>query len=339
MNSIKFDSMTPIQFIILLLVVSVLFLLYLEPRLGKKKLTNRNEHGSSKFADIKEIRKTFIKEKIIGAEKVGFPVWYEKKNGKFENVYLDDKSPHYLFIGSTGSGKSVTVVLNECLMFATSKEKHSVVVTDPKGEIFRATSKVFSDNGYNVVTIDFRNPSKSKRINIMQPIIDEWKEHCEYSNAMLFLLSHFIKTNKIKLEKLEDNKYLKRVNQKIFLDDYLIDIIRNYETEINEILNNKKMYENMKIKSLLEVENNLKEYLLTKTNEQILTIIRYLQNICSKHQAETNRLVISLADLIFVDKDSNDKFWINSSKQLFIGIVGIFLEDYKAGLIGEETSG
>lgn len=337
MNSIKFDSMTPIQFIILLLVVSVLlFLLYLEPRLGKKKLTNRNEHGSSKFADIKEIRKTFIKEKIIGAEKVGFPVWYEKKNGKFENVYLDDKSPHYLFIGSTGSGKSVTVVLNECLMFATSKEKHSVVVTDPKGEIFRATSKVFSDNSYNVVTIDFRNPSKSKRINIMQPIIDEWKEHCKYSNAMLFLLSHFIKTNKIKVEKLEDNKYLKRVNQKIFLDDYLIDIIRNYETEINEILNNKKMYENMKIKSLLEVENNLKEYLLTKTNEQILTIIRYLQNICSKHQAETNRLVISLADLIFVDKDSNDKFWINSSKQLFIGIVGIFLEDYKAGLIGEE---
>ena len=177
MNSIKFDSMSPIQFIILLLVIFVLFfILYLEPRLSKKKLVNKNEHGSSKFADIKEIRKTFVKDKIVGSDNVGFPVWYEKKNGKFENVYLDDKSPHYLLIGSTGSGKSVTVVLNECLMFATSKEKHSVVVTDPKGEIFRSTSKVFADNGYNVVTIDFRNPSKSKRINIMQPIIDEWKE-------------------------------------------------------------------------------------------------------------------------------------------------------------------
>ena len=65
-------------------------------------------------------------------------------------------------------------------------------------------------------------------------------------------------------------------------------------------------------------------------------MIREYQNSSSKYQAETNRLVISLGDLIFVDKDSSDKFWINSAKQLFIGIVGIFLEDYKLGLIGEE---
>lgn len=57
------------------------------------------------------------------------------------------------------------------------------------------------------------------------------------------------------------------------------------------------------------------------------------QNISLKHQAETNRFVISLSNLIFTEKDSNDKFWINSAKNLFIGIVGIFLEDYQLGLI------
>lgn len=35
------------------------------------------------------------------------------------------------------------------------------------------------------------------------------------------------------------------------------------------------------------------------------------------------------------EKESKDPFWINSSKQLFIGITGIFLEDYKKGLIDE----
>ena len=47
-------------------------------------------------------------------------------------------------------------------------------------------------------------------------------------------------------------------------------------------------------------------------------------------------MVISLADLIFVDTDTNDKFWINSAKQLFIGIVGLFLEDYQLGIIDEK---
>jgi len=334
MDYIRFDPITSIELFILLLVISVIiFILFLEPRLSNKRLVNKNEHGSSKFADLKEINKTFKKEKVKGSESVGFPVWYEKKNGKFESVYLDDKSPHYLLIGSTGSGKSVTVVLNECLMFATAKEKHSVVVTDPKGEIFRATSKVFNDNGYNVITIDFRNPTKSKRINIMQPIIDEWKEHCKYNKRMLFLFSHFIKTNKIRMENMDEKEYVDKIIEKYNLEEYLVDIILNNKNEIKSNIENKKMYEN----NFFENEcSDVKEYLNNKSNDEILIMIRDNQNISSKHQAESNRLVVSLADLIFVDKETNDKFWINSAKQLFIGIVGIFLEDYQLGIIDEK---
>lgn len=333
MNYLRFNSISSIEIIILIFIsLSIIFIL-LEPRFAKKNLVNKNEHGSSKFADIDEIKKTFIKEKVVGSNTVGFPVWYEKKNGKFENVYLDNKSPHFLLIGSTGSGKSVTVVLNECLMFATAKEKHSVVVTDPKGEIFKATSKVFANNGYEVVTIDFRNPTKSKRINIMQPIIDEWKKYCAYNKAMLFLFAHFLKINKINLYKLEDKVYLKKIKTKFNLDNYFIDSINDNIKEIKKILNNKKMYD----VDIVEINcNDIKEYLKNKDNDEIISMINYYQNQSSKYQAETNRIVISLGDLIFVDKDAKDQFWINSAKQLFVGIVGIFLEDYEKGLITEE---
>ena len=218
-------------------------------------------------------------------------------------------------------------------MFATAKEKHSVVVTDPKGEIFRATSKVFADNNYNVITIDFRNPSKSKRINIMQPIINEWKKHCKYNKIMLFLFAHLIKVNKVKIDKIMDRDYLNKIKTKLNLEEYLIDIIKNNKDEINKILEDKKMYEFDDLKDKCQ---NVKDFLNNKSNDDILIMIRNYQNLSSKYQAETNRLVISLADLIFIDKESNDKFWINSAKQLFIGIVGIFLEDYQMGLIGEE---
>ena len=333
MKYIRFDELSSTYVIMLLVIIFiVVFVLYIEPRLNGKKLKNNNEHGSSKFADMKEIEKTFVKEKIKGGNTVGFPVWYTKKNNKFDSVYLDNKSPHFLLIGSTGSGKSVTVVIPECFMFATSNEKHSIVVTDPKGEIFKTTSKVFQENGYNVVPINFREPTKSVRINIMQPIIDEWKEYCKYNKKMLFLFSHFIKINRIKIDNFEDKKYIEKIKNKYDLEEYLIDIIKNNTSEIEDIIANKKMYNS---KLFEDICSDIKQYLLSKTNEELLMMIRDYQNESSKHQAESNRLVIGLADLIFVDKETNDKFWINSAKQLFIGIVGIFLEDYQLGLIDE----
>lgn len=336
MNNVRFNTMSSIEIIILILVIfAMIFILFIEPRISKRKLENKNEHGSSKFADMKEIEKTFIKEDLNNINSVGFPVWYSKKSGKFTDVYFDNKSPHYLLIGSTGSGKSVTVVIPECFMFATAKEKHSVVVTDPKAEIFNATSKVFKDNGYDVITIDFRNPNKSNKINIMQPIINEWKEYCHYNKIMLFLFAHFLKKNKIKLDSFDDKKYLTKVKEKYNLEDYLVDIIENNRNDINEIIKDKKMYDVKYFDDSLKNGILLKDYLLSKSNEEIILMIREYQNLSSKHQAESNRLVISLADLIFVDKETNDKFWINSAKQLFIGICGIFLEDYQNGLIPE----
>ena len=332
MDSLRFDSIPQLQILLLILAIIAIIFIFLEPRLGKRKLTNKNEHGSSKFADLKEIQNTFKKEKIRNSESVGFPVYYEKKNNRFVSVYLDNKSPHFLLIGSTGSGKSVTVVIPECLMFATSKEKHSVVVTDPKGEIYKSTSKVFDENGYDVIPINFRDPSKSVRINIMQPIIDEWKEYCKYNKTMLFLFSHFVKVNRIKIDKIDEKIYLDKIKDKFGLEEYLLDIIINNKKEIKDTIENKKMYS---IDSLDLKADNLKDFLSNKTNDEILLLICEYQNKSSKHQAESNRLVIGLADLIFVDKETNDKFWINSAKQLFIGIVGIFLEDYQLGLISE----
>ena len=110
------------------------------------------------------------------------------------------------------------------------------------------------------------------------------------------------------------------------------DIIENNRNDINEIIKDKKMYDVKYFDDSLKNGILLKNYLLSKSNEEIILMIREYQNLSSKHQAESNRLVISLADLIFVDKETNDKFWINSAKQLFIGICGIFLEDYQNGL-------
>lgn len=335
MGSFRLAGMSYPMFILLMVVLAlIIFLLFIEPRLNKKKLISKNEHGSSKFADIKEIRDSFTKESVSNIQNAGLPIWYEKNGDCFSNVYFDNKSPHYLLIGSTGSGKSVTVSIPLAIHFAIAKEKHSVVLTDPKGELFRTTGKIFKDNGYDVVTIDFRNPTKSDRINIMQPIIDNWKEHCHYDKNMVNLLSIFFKLKKISITKFSNNKkFQEKITKDYLLEDYIVEVIKNNIDEISKNVKSKKFLSTVDIKDYCK--ENVEKFLESKTNKDILDYVKENQNKSAKYQAETNRLVIALANLIFTEKNTKDPFWINSAKQLFIGIVGIFLEDYKSGLIDE----
>ena len=95
-------------------------------------------------------------------------------------MWFDYETPHWVYLGSTGSGKSVTQVIPQCAFISSAKIKRSIFVTDPKGEIFLSTSKMFYDRGYRVLTLDFRNPEKSNKINILEPIIHEYENYIEY---------------------------------------------------------------------------------------------------------------------------------------------------------------
>ena len=180
--------------LIILLIISVLFLLgfmYIEPILMKHKVKNDNEYGSARFSTDKEIKKNFKKENVNNIKEAGFPVSFSKD---LKTIYFDRETPHYVYLGSTGSGKSVTAVIPSCAFIANAKKKRSVFITDPKGEIYQTTSKMFQDNGYRILTIDFRNPEKSNKINILEPIIVEYEEYIKYEK-----LSNESKTEEEKL--------------------------------------------------------------------------------------------------------------------------------------------
>lgn len=64
MDSIRFNSLSEFEIILLLgIICIIIFIIFLQPKLSKKKLENKNEHGSSKFADMNEIKKLFKKKK------------------------------------------------------------------------------------------------------------------------------------------------------------------------------------------------------------------------------------------------------------------------------------
>ena len=154
----------------------IIFFVFFEPLFFHQKLKSRGEHGSARWSTLKEIKKNFRKEKISNIKKSGFPVYFSKNN---KYVWFDNETPHWIILGSTGSGKSVTSVIPYCSFIATASVKKSVFITDPKSEIFLATSKMFKNNGYDVITVDFRNPEYSNHINLLEPAIKEYELYYE----------------------------------------------------------------------------------------------------------------------------------------------------------------
>ena len=80
------------------------------------------------------------------------------------NAWVDNSGePHALIMGASGSGKT------QCMMFPLLKilARHgeSVIVTDPKGELYEECGKLLQEKGYKVILLNFRDPKEGSAWN------------------------------------------------------------------------------------------------------------------------------------------------------------------------------
>ena len=75
------------------------------------------------------------------------------------NPYEGRINSHMVAIGRSGGGKTFTFV--KTFLMQAMKQRHSVFVADPKGDLYRETSSYFRDNGYVVRKLDLKNLQKS----------------------------------------------------------------------------------------------------------------------------------------------------------------------------------
>lgn len=103
---------------------------------------------------------------VLGMEKVG-------RGGKTDKVYFSDDDIHTLWFGITGSGKTRSVILPSICMLGLVGE--SMVITDPKLELFYSTGDYLKNLGYDIICVDFKNPFMSDKYNFLQPVINALK--------------------------------------------------------------------------------------------------------------------------------------------------------------------
>lgn len=70
---------------------------------------------------------------------------------------------HAFIIGDSGCGKTRRLILPAIRLYA--KTHRSMVISDPKGELYKNTADALKKNGYKVMVLNFRNPSRGSRWN------------------------------------------------------------------------------------------------------------------------------------------------------------------------------
>ena len=109
-------------------------------------------------------------DKDYGILKEGGIVIGMTKEGDKEKIHYIKDDVHTLVVGATRSGKSRCLVIPSICTIGLSGE--SMVISDPKGELYQYTNEYLKSLGYDVICLDYKNPNKSTRYNLLQPIID-----------------------------------------------------------------------------------------------------------------------------------------------------------------------
>ena len=122
----------------------------------------KSSDGYSKWAKDKDIKTSKDVERVDPTvdkvDAAGIPLI---NNGK--EIWVDNGEYHSLVIGSSGSGKTLCIV--KPMVSLLAKKGESMIITDPKGEIYKYSASYLKKQGYRVIVLNFREPQKGNAWN------------------------------------------------------------------------------------------------------------------------------------------------------------------------------
>lgn len=154
----------------------------LTAKIKSEKKTNNNEGTTtsgekteiafdSKFMNEQALKtnKNLISttwEELPHLDKTGFVFRHKINHGKYE-INMKPES-HALVIGTTGTGKTQLLANPSIRILAHTKEKPSLVMTDPKGELYEDNAEILKKEGYKIVVLNLNDPYSSSKWNPME---------------------------------------------------------------------------------------------------------------------------------------------------------------------------
>ena len=164
----QYLALTLLLYIVCVIVIFASVSSYVFEKKGKKGIglvvEDKVETGYSSWAKDKDIKTDrgidAVDYTAPTVKAAGIPLIYDTKK---HQVWVDNGEYHTVVIGASGSGKSQCIV--KPLVNLLAKKGESMIITDPKGELYTSAAHRLKDLGYNVIVLNFRDPLKGNAWN------------------------------------------------------------------------------------------------------------------------------------------------------------------------------
>ena len=164
------DPGTYLAGVVVILLVVVLFFIFRKENEAKR--ARRMMKGAAQAVDGALENSRFMTDserdscfaahdfsRLRESKKDGVPLRAYMEGGKLK---INLAPPmHGLIIGSTGSGKTTTFINPMVQILSETQAGSSMILTDPKGELFQLHSQKLVERGYKVMVLDLRDPYSS----------------------------------------------------------------------------------------------------------------------------------------------------------------------------------
>lgn len=130
------------------------------------------------------------------------------QDGRLKQIYTKHGA-HVGCVAGTRLGKTTSLTIPYILSFAKQKRKKSMIISDPKGEVFSKTSGLLRNEGYSVLLLNLRDPLHSEFWNPLTPIyrkyMNAFKIHDEVKIVkngakILYKLRGYVYKNRAELD-------------------------------------------------------------------------------------------------------------------------------------------
>lgn len=175
------------------LTISLLLIAYMYSRLNYKseKEIAYGQKGDSRFTTRQEIIDQYkaIPEKEKEFEGVGgVPISHYK-----DKYYIDVDTVNSCILGVSRSGKGEIIITPLIDILSRAKEKSSMVLNDPKGELYAGAKDTLEKRGYDVQVLNLQDPLQSMSYNPLELVKEAWlqgneQEAGKVANSITFSL-------------------------------------------------------------------------------------------------------------------------------------------------------
>ena len=130
---------------------------------------NLKQKGGSRWTTKKEIQKQYTK---IPDRDKPFPGYGGTIISRMGNdLYIDQSLTNNLIIGITRSGKGEMFVFPTIDVYSRAEKKASMIVFDPKTELYKSSKQTLLERGYEVRQLSLVDPVHSMGFNPLSQIV------------------------------------------------------------------------------------------------------------------------------------------------------------------------